>query len=51
MISKLKCWWSGHRRGKRVGKNIEDGGIEMRTHNVRFYCPRCGAQWSRKAKA
>jgi hypothetical protein len=38
----------GHRRGKRVGKNFEDGGLRLMTHNIVFYCPRCFAEWDRK---
>lgn len=45
MIGKLKCWWKGHKRGKRdTDKPVIDG-------HIPFRCPRCKATWTRKAKA
>lgn len=46
MISRLICWFKGHKRGKRVafaGDTADMG--------KRFQCPRCKATWFRKVKA
>ena len=44
MFTKLLCWWSGHRRGKRIAPLNHLGGYAW------FRCPRCGEQWTRKVK-
>lgn len=50
MISKLICWFKGHKRGKRVGEATDIvTGMRNGMHN--FYCPRCNARWVRKVKA
>ena len=49
MIARLKCWWSGHKRGKRVRITIEGEPGVMVTNQVE--CPRCKATWTRKVKA
>lgn len=46
MISKIVCFFKGHKRGKRVGE-----ATDITNGKKNFYCPRCGARWSRKAKA
>lgn len=44
MISKLICWWYGHRRGKRVPSPATLQGFAS------FQCPRCGETWTRKER-
>lgn len=38
MIARLRCWFFGHPRGKRID-----------LHTVK--CSRCGAEWAREKKA
>lgn len=48
MLNKLICWWTGHKRGKRVqfvtSTSTDDIG------KIKFYCPRCGSTWTRRTK-
>lgn len=44
MIDRLKCWWYGHKRGKRI--EVLDNGTTKR-----YQCSRCNATWTRKGKA
>lgn len=49
MFAKLICWWTGsHKRGVRFihadYTSTADAG------KVHFYCPRCGATWTRKER-
>lgn len=46
ILGKLSCWALGHKRGKRISgeRSIEP------LKSVTYACPRCGAQWTRKAK-
>jgi transcription elongation factor Elf1 len=45
MFGKLICRFKGHKRGRRV---VQEG--DTSEMPLRFACPRCGAQWTRKAK-
>lgn len=47
MISKLKCWLFGHKRGKRVVYTV--GGPESDGERE-YECPRCEATWTRKIR-
>lgn len=47
MISKVICFFKGHKRGKRVGVV----GLSSTTPLNHFQCPQCNATWTRKAKA
>lgn len=47
MIARLLCWLQGHKRGKRLTEVTTTSTVPTN----HFQCPRCGAQWSRKAKA
>jgi hypothetical protein len=49
MIARLICWINGHKRGKRLYASSMPAD-EFKGKNV-FRCPRCGATWTRKAKA
>lgn len=44
IIGRLLCKVRGHKRGKRVSGTTG-------SKHIFFACPRCGAQWSRKARA
>lgn len=43
MISRIVCWWKGHKRGKRID-SLDNGATK------RFQCPRCRRITSYKAK-
>jgi hypothetical protein len=47
MIARLKCWFLGHKRGKKVESVTSTGTVPVNTYR----CPRCRAQWTRKVKA
>jgi transcription elongation factor Elf1 len=47
MIARLKCFFWGHKRGKRLTMVTTTSTMPMN----HFRCPRCGSQWTRKAKA
>ena len=48
-----KAFGGGHRRGKRINREdaVKRFLASADTHLMFFECPRCGATWSRKAKA
>lgn len=46
MIAKIKCWFLGHKRGKRVPFVDSTGTVNV----VWYQCPRCAARWCRKGK-
>lgn len=48
MLSKLICYFKGHRRGKFHGLIREQGGDKIIARM--FICPRCDTTWTRKAK-
>lgn len=47
IVNKIICALKGHKRGKRLSMS-ESTGTRLLNH---FRCPRCGAEWTRKAKA
>lgn len=50
MIARLKCLLFGHKRGKRVAPQDVRNPVAVNAPTNVFACPRCGAQWDRKAK-
>lgn len=51
MIAKLICYFRGHKRGKRVALENVRNPVAVNAPTVVYECPRCTAQWARKAKA
>jgi hypothetical protein len=51
MFGKLICRFKGHKRGKRVMSRADAIAHGDDGKTISLYCPRCGAQWTRKAKA
>lgn len=54
IFGKLACKLWGHKRGKRVKRPADPPAateIMNAILGVEFQCPRCGATWTRKAKA
>ena len=43
LLGKLACWLTKHKRG-RMYQTADSRGIAW------YACPRCGKQWSRKAR-
>jgi len=50
MFGKLICWWSGHKRGKRVEVADWDHTADDLSSKFVLQCPRCGAQWPIRSK-
>lgn len=54
MLNRIKCFFMGHQRGKRVSEIAanDENGQRSHTHNVvQYVCPRCDHSWTRTVKA